>query len=69
MDAKGPALTGDGGELTFDLTEQLFLLLVQTGLVQHFGNFVTCENKAAQAKHRIDARVIGVQVGALHVME
>ena len=56
MDAESPALTGDGGELTFDLTEQLFLLLVQTGLVQHFGNFVTRENKAAQAKHRIDAR-------------
>ena len=69
MDAKGPALTGDGGELTFDLTEQLLLFLVQAGFVQHFGNFVTRENKAAQAKHWIDARVIGVQVGALHVVE
>lgn len=48
VDAKGPALPGNGGQLRFQLPDLLLPRIVHAGLVQHLGDFVTGEDISFQ---------------------
>ena len=67
VDPKGTALSGDHGQFTFDLTNQLLLLCRKSCLVQQLSNLIASENTAFQ--RHFCGLVIFVQVGACSTIE
>ena len=61
VDAKGPALTCNGGQPGFQLPDLLLSRVVHAGLVQHLGDLVTGEDIPCQM--RPGAMVVLLDVG------
>ena len=67
MNTKCPSLPRNGGQLVFNLCQQLLPFVISSGLVQHLRHLVTGEHQPGKSLPR--GLVVGVQVCALRFFQ
>ena len=67
MNTKCPSLPRNGGQLVFNLCQQLLPFVISSGLVQHLRHLVTGEHQPGKSLPR--GLVVGVQVFALRFFQ
>lgn len=63
VDAKGPALPGNGGQAVFQLPDLLLPCIVHAGLVQHLGDLVTGEDIPCQMRSCTQVVLVNIGIG------